>query len=451
MWRVKRAAGTKTGAAGRNGAGIIAPMTERGLPSMDGAPACPFVAFGDDRDVASTSPDHRHRCYAESPPAPRALAHQEAYCLSSAFPVCPMFQDWARREAAHARGEGERPATAPTARAAADRGRASRRSADDLRSETLTTAAPATSAPPGRPAHPSETRHGTGQRRRPGRPAQPGAGAAAARCVTAVAPAFLAGRRRESQGLAGTAADRLVGGPVPPAAAEPGRRTAAGSRSAAPTRTSRDSSAGPPTAERDAASGTRRRAGRIDQRSAPPDPRPERERERDPAARHGRDAPLRGLSDDQDTGRAARRRPRLAVLAGALGIAAFALFLLPALLGIGGGTTGRSAPSPSRAGRDRHAPPRRRSPAAERRRSTSSRTTVRAITLPRKWPDETLPGVTLEESRSAANHADAITRTPDRRFALGPTQIVRSPVGAPLRTRPIPPTSGEPSARRGHS
>src|SRR5882757_124113 len=90
-------------------------MTERGLPSMDGAPACPFVAFGDDRDGRATSPDHRHRCFAESPPAPRALAHQEAYCLSSAFPVCPTFQDWARREAAHARGGGEQVETAPTA------------------------------------------------------------------------------------------------------------------------------------------------------------------------------------------------------------------------------------------------------------------------------------------------------------------------------------------------
>src|SRR4029077_14821743 len=77
-------------------------MTEGGLPSMDGAPACPFVAFGDDRDGRSRSPDHRHRCYAESPPAPRALAHQEAYCLAAAFPVCPIFQDWARREAARA-------------------------------------------------------------------------------------------------------------------------------------------------------------------------------------------------------------------------------------------------------------------------------------------------------------------------------------------------------------
>jgi hypothetical protein len=78
-------------------------MTERGLPTSDGAPACPFVAFEDDRDERASSPDHRHRCFAEPNPAPRALAHQEAYCLSSAFPVCPTFQDWARREAARSR------------------------------------------------------------------------------------------------------------------------------------------------------------------------------------------------------------------------------------------------------------------------------------------------------------------------------------------------------------
>jgi hypothetical protein len=83
-------------------------MTERGLPIVDGAPACPFVAFADDRDERAASPDHRHRCYAESQPAPRALAHQEAYCLSSAFPVCPTFQDWARREAARARDDAAR-------------------------------------------------------------------------------------------------------------------------------------------------------------------------------------------------------------------------------------------------------------------------------------------------------------------------------------------------------
>lgn len=83
----------------------MARMTERGLPTVDSALACPFVAFEDDRDSRATSPDHRHRCYAEVRPAPRALAHQQAYCLSSAFAVCPTFQDWARREAAQARSD----------------------------------------------------------------------------------------------------------------------------------------------------------------------------------------------------------------------------------------------------------------------------------------------------------------------------------------------------------
>ncbi len=95
-------------------------MTERGLPIADGAPACPFVAFEDDRDERASSPDHRHRCYAEANPAPRALAHQEAYCLSSAFPVCPTFQDWARREAARARGEGQRPTSSDAAAIASE-------------------------------------------------------------------------------------------------------------------------------------------------------------------------------------------------------------------------------------------------------------------------------------------------------------------------------------------
>ena len=66
---------------------------------------CPFVAFDDDRDHRSSVPDHRQRCFAESPAAARALAHQAAYCLSSAFPGCPTFIDWARREAAPPKDE----------------------------------------------------------------------------------------------------------------------------------------------------------------------------------------------------------------------------------------------------------------------------------------------------------------------------------------------------------
>ena len=79
---------------------MIGAMTERGAPGPDGQVVCPFVAFDDDRDYRSDVPDRRHRCFAESPAATRALAHQAAYCLSASFPGCPTFLDWARREAA---------------------------------------------------------------------------------------------------------------------------------------------------------------------------------------------------------------------------------------------------------------------------------------------------------------------------------------------------------------
>src|SRR3954469_12434 len=63
--------------------------------------ACPFVALELDRDRRADAPDYRHRCFAEPTPAPRSIAHQEAYCLSPNFPACPVFQDWAVRAAAH--------------------------------------------------------------------------------------------------------------------------------------------------------------------------------------------------------------------------------------------------------------------------------------------------------------------------------------------------------------
>ncbi len=110
-------------------------MTDRGLPSVDGPPACPFIAFEDERDERASSPDHRHRCYAEVQPAPRALAHQEAYCLSSAFPVCPTFQDWARREAAQARGSSVRGSSGASATAASVAAQAATRPAAEIRDE----------------------------------------------------------------------------------------------------------------------------------------------------------------------------------------------------------------------------------------------------------------------------------------------------------------------------
>ena len=60
-------------------------MSDRGLPIADTGLACPFIAFDDAREGRALSPDGRHRCYAEVRPAPRAMAHQEAYCLTSAF------------------------------------------------------------------------------------------------------------------------------------------------------------------------------------------------------------------------------------------------------------------------------------------------------------------------------------------------------------------------------
>ena len=75
-------------------------MTDR---TADPQVVCPFVAFDDEGDFRASVPDHRHRCYAEKPAAPRALAHQAAYCLSASFAACPTFADWARREAAPVR------------------------------------------------------------------------------------------------------------------------------------------------------------------------------------------------------------------------------------------------------------------------------------------------------------------------------------------------------------
>ena len=317
---------------------------------MDGAPACPFVAFGDDRDGRSTSPDHRHRCFAESPPAPRALAHQEAYCLSSAFPVCPTFQDWARREAAHARGGGERAETAPTA---------------------VPTPVPPPPDPEAPPAtHPDlvpQTEPPTQMigeppvRRNPPRdwaappPWASGAGGGAGRPAPGgedVASEFLAGRSGEGQGLAGSAADRLAGG-APPASGAAGSSAAAAawSASAAGSAASAadDDLAGlvqprPPSAPQVPAGGEAYPpATRTGRRPAVSSTRPadvvagpswERMRYQEAYPSIRTRAGLPGL-------------PRVAVLAGALAIAALALFMLPWLLGFGGGGGAGSSPSPS--------------------------------------------------------------------------------------------------------
>jgi hypothetical protein len=169
---------------------MIRAMSDRGLPIPDGAPACPFVAFDDDRDGRSTAPDHRHRCYAEQSPSPRALAHQDAYCLSSAFPVCPAFQDWARREAAPARRDAGS-ATMPS------------RSAPPAASRQ----APAPAAAAAQPGQPLAPAPATADEELAGDPVEDGPGLAA-----------WSGRPAER----GTSGDARRYPPLPPAV--PGRR-----------------------------------------------------------------------------------------------------------------------------------------------------------------------------------------------------------------------------------
>src|SRR5512132_4456158 len=75
-------------------------MTDSGELFGESPHACPFVALELDRDRRADKPDYRHRCYAEPTPQPRAIAHQQAYCLSADFTACPIFQGWATRAAA---------------------------------------------------------------------------------------------------------------------------------------------------------------------------------------------------------------------------------------------------------------------------------------------------------------------------------------------------------------
>ena len=346
---------------------IIGAMTERGLPIVDGAPACPFVAFEDDRESRSTSPDHRHRCFAEPLPAPRAAAHQEAYCLSSAFPVCPTFQDWARREAAHARGEGERPAPAPTATAraaavpsgdldAGDRDRDQDEPSDGVTGPPSPAAEQHPAAPPFE--EPTIRRNPPRDWAAPPPWAAGGSAGSTSRRLdggSAVEPPdppqFLAPRSDESRGLAGSAADRLASGG---AAAIPDVLTPSSVHSSS----TASSAAVPPDAELADLVGGPRRGDRPVHGSGPtsrPGSRPRVSSTRSgPPARSAppRDAiigPAWERSRRYEAYPTIRTRvglpqlPRVAVLALALAIAAVGLFFLPALLGVGGGGGGGGA------------------------------------------------------------------------------------------------------------
>ncbi len=329
---------------------MIASMTERGLPSVDDAVACPFVAFEKDREGRSTSPDRRHRCYAEPVPTSRAAAHQEAYCLSSSFPVCPTFQDWARREAAQAtktRGSA-RPAAAATASAARPRPEAASQAADesalDSTDEFASEAGDEVADGHGHGHDPDEPSH-QGPDDEPPIIRNPPRDWAAAPPWAAGGSAGVGrradGRARtdESRGLAGSAADRLAtpagAGTTGPRGRMPGGQAERGvppddelaGLVTRPGIAERSTGAGLPpgrSSHRPSVSASRaQRTRRVPERDEIVGPSWERSRrfEAFPTirARVGLPTP-----------------PRLAVLAVALVIAAVGLFFLPALLGVGG-------------------------------------------------------------------------------------------------------------------
>ncbi len=363
-------------------------MTERVLPLADGASACPFVAFEDDRDERATVPDHRHRCYAEPRPAPRALAHQEAYCLSSAFPVCPIFQDWARREAARARSDtarNEAAATRTTAEAAwssASSGPAASVDAigaGDAADRTGAAAGTGDAASEARATdashddrsdrhdrdadddeHDDELDDGVNRRNPPRDWAAPPPWLASrdrrAANPDADAPGFLGRRTAEpGRGLAGSAADRLAGGPPPAGPEDDVPWTASGASAAA----GRAALGGP-----EPRSDTRPDPGRG--RRAPADDEIEEEElePRRPVRRTRAYEQHLGGTDGPDWERPRRHDayptiktrvgmpnvPRLAVLALLVVVIAVGLYFLPAVLGLGAGSgTGKGSPAPSSA------------------------------------------------------------------------------------------------------
>jgi len=339
------------------------------MPIADGAHACPFVAFDDDRDERATVPDHRHRCYAEVRPAPRALAHQEAYCLSSAFPVCPTFQDWARRESARARDAATAAADASAAEAAeaADAGDAGSSAPElvvpvvpaapppvpplpDLSPERVDDALARDEAAAAAAAAAADARNDADgePRRNPPRdwsapPPWLASSEAAARGGPADPPDFLSRRSDPAQGLAGSAADQLAGGP-PPRQAPPPPPVEPRDRSAP--------SGGDAHAGRDHAS--RDHDVDFEDRDLPRPALP-------PRRPRAYDQHLGGPSSGPDWEQPRRYEayptiktrmglpqiPRLGVMAGAIVVAALALFFLPAILGLGSGQGPNASPTPT--------------------------------------------------------------------------------------------------------
>ena len=328
-------------------------MSDRGLPSADGAHACPFVAFEDDRDERAAVPDHRHRCYAEVRPAPRALAHQEAYCLSSAFPVCPTFQDWARREAAQARG-GIPDAARPTSEEADEPipppivGAGLAAAADSTEPDPADEGAPIASgtsayarpvedlddapeAPAAREAEDGEPRRNPPREWSAPPPWLASAEAANRSTAGDEPPGFLARRGDPARGLAGSPADILAGGSPP---REPQPKYRAPAEPMTPRLDDREPMWEVGDEPRPVARRSRPRA--YDQHLGGPSSGPDWERPR----RYEAYPTIR-------TRIGMPQIPRLALMAGAIAIAAIALFFLPALLGLGDNGGGQVATSPS--------------------------------------------------------------------------------------------------------
>ncbi|HEY7969274.1 MAG TPA: LysM domain-containing protein [Candidatus Limnocylindrales bacterium] len=364
-------------------------MTERGLPIADGATACPFVAFESDRDERASVPDHRHRCYAETRPAPRALAHQEAYCLSSAFPVCPTFQDWARREAARSRGEpaptgsawgGTAAVAAAGAASAAPRsdGPTDDTGANDLAPDpgealpaaAFVAAAHADADPGGAPQGDAgvDGPDGDDDSLEPaGRDDEPvyrnpprdwaapppwlASSDAGRSGADAEPPPFLGKRSEPGAGLAGSAADQLAGGAPPPrrpdSTVDPW--TAAAAAGAAAAAAGSGAAAGP------APHGTPAADDHIGYQEGPPNRIPRRPRAYDQhlGGPPGPDweQPRRQEAYPEIKARVGMPQlPRIVLTAGVVALLAIALFFLPGILNIGGiGTPPAASASPSAA------------------------------------------------------------------------------------------------------
>jgi LysM repeat protein len=336
-------------------------VSERETVSFDGPPACPFLALVDDRDARFDRPDRSHRCYAESPPAPRATAHQIAFCLGSAFSACPTFADWARREVARVKApdpwrsgdDDERIAPRPEARAAPGAapvagGAAAGRQYDRRRDWAAPPpwSADAVNAPGtgsggpdagtgARPAVDRGASAGSGPGtsgaaadadRDAGQKDAGGAAVAGAGAAAAAAPAFLAGRSR--------GAPDVTPGPAssPASSSPPPSRTAQGAAS-------------PGWDEHGSGAGERRPApGAAGSR-----PRPSsRQRSVD------RGAPAWEEPRHYEAYPTIKTRARLPGLSplllgvAAIAIAAVALFFLPPMfLGLGGSSSPTPVPSPS--------------------------------------------------------------------------------------------------------